>query len=336
MKTPLVSVVLPVRNGLPYLQQAIASLQAQSLTDYECICIDDGSTDGSAELLAAVRDPRWRVIRQRKPQGLAATLNKGLRLARGAYWARMDADDISLPRRLELQAAYLDTHPQVSLVGAWAKTLGQSKEQVWRLPQTPQATRAEMLFNSAFVHSAVMLRRKDFLAQRLRYNPKIARAQDYELWERAANTLQLANIPKVLLRYRIHPAQVGQQHGAAQAHTAAIVRARQLRRLKLGASPRELALHNQISTWQFATHSAFLRRVEAWLSAIARANAHTSIYDPAALQAALEQRWWAACRAAAVHNAEAWRIYTSSALARAGRRNALEKTIFWAKATWLC
>ncbi|MCW5874830.1 MAG: glycosyltransferase [Anaerolineales bacterium] len=335
MSTPLISVVMPVHNGLPHLSEAISSILAQSFSDFEFICIDDGSTDGSAEALTAVQDPRWRLVRNRKQAGLSAALNRGLRLARGKYWARMDADDISLPRRLELQAAFLEQHPEISLVGAWAQTFGGEKEQVWKLPTHPEALKAEMLFNSPLVHSAIMLRRTDFLAKRLRYNPSVTRAQDYELWERAAQQLQLANLPRVLLRYRLHAGQVGQQDGAGQAKTAASVRARQLKRLGMGAGKQELQLHNEISTWQFDTHSTFLRRVEAWLGAIERANHQAQQYDPTALHAALERRWWAVCRGAAKHNPASWTMYRSSDLAHAAPRNLIDKAVFWAKAQWL-
>lgn len=334
MSSPLISVVMPVHNGLPHLHAAIESILTQSFVDFEFICIDDASTDGSTDLLASVRDKRVHLVRNRKRLGLSVTLNRALRMARGQYWARMDADDISLPDRLEQQAKFLNAHPEISLVGVWAKTIGLAKEQTWKMPGNPDAIKAELLFNSPLVHSAIMLRRQDFLQARLRYNPSVARAQDYDLWERAAQKLKMANLPKVLQCYRIHSGQVGQRYGTGQAHTATTVRARQLQRLKLGASKRELALHNEISTWQFSTNTAYLRRIEAWLSAIDRANQQNLQYDPAALKAALERRWWAACRVAAQHNPESWRLYKNSALAQNAERGLIDKAIFLAKVQW--
>lgn len=334
MSSPLISVVMPVHNGLPHLHAAIESILTQSLADFEFICIDDASTDGSAELLASVQDKRVHLVRNRQQTGLSVVLNRALRLARGVYWARMDADDISLPNRLEQQAAFLNDHPEISLVGAWAKTIGLAEEQTWKMSSNPAAVKAELLFNSPFVHSAIMLRRQDFLQARLRYNPSVVRAQDFDLWERASQKLKMANLPKVLQRYRIHAAQVGQKYSAGQAQTAATVRARQIKRLKLGANKRELALHNQVSIWQFSTDTAYLRRVEAWLNAIARANQLSLQYDPIALKAALERRWWAACRAAARHNPESWALYTNSTLVQGVPRSFIDKSIFWTKVKW--
>lgn len=334
MTKPLISVVMPVHNGLPYLNQAIESVLSQSLGDFELICIDDASSDGSAAVLAAIQDPRLRLVRNRKQSGLAMVLNRGLRLARGKYWARMDADDVSLPRRLELQALFLERHSEISLVGAWAKTIGLPKEQVWKFPLAAEAIKAELLFNSPLIHSSVMLRREDFQRKGLRYDKTVEHAQDYELWERAAQKLQLANLPKVLLRYRIHAKQIGRAHGAGQARTAADVRARQLERLKLGATKRGLLLHDQISTWKFSTNTSFLRRVESWLTAIERANQSTRQYETAAFHAALERRWWAACRSATMHNRDSWRLYSSSVLAHNAERSGVEKAVFWAKVQW--
>jgi len=334
LKTPRVSVVMPVHNGLPFLSEAIDSILTQTLSDFEFICIDDGSTDGSAEVISAVRDPRWRWVRNRRCSGLSRALNRGLRMARGAYWARMDADDVSLPQRLEAQARFLDGNPSVSMVGSWAQTLGLPKEQVWKLPATAEEIQAEMLFNSAMVHSAVMLRRKDFLSEGLRYDPAIERAQDYDLWERAARRLRFANLQKVLLHYRIHDGQVGYAFGAQQAETAGAVRARQLRRLGLRATKRELELHNHISTWKFEPNSTFLNRVDTWLRGIEQANGRKKVYDGSALRAVLERRWWEACRSAAVHNKLAWQLYSGSRLAEGGSRSFADKAVFWVKTQW--
>ncbi|UYN88677.1 MAG: glycosyltransferase family 2 protein [Anaerolineales bacterium] len=325
---------MPVYNGLPFLNDAIDSVLSQTLSDFEFICIDDASTDGSAEVISAVQDPRWHWVRNRRRSGLSKALNRGLRMARGAYWARMDADDISLPRRLEAQAHFLDANPDVSMVGAWAQTLGLPREQVWKLPATAEEIQAEMLFNSALVHSAVMLRRKDFLSKGFHYDPTIERAQDYDLWERAARRLCFANLQEVLLHYRIHAGQVGYAFGVQQAETAAAVRARQLTRLGLRVTKRDLELHNHISIWKFEPNSTFLSRVDAWLRGIEQANGRKKIYDDRALRAVLERRWWAACRSAAVHNKQAWQLYSSSHLAEGGLRSFVDKAVFWVKTQW--
>ena len=143
-RVPRVSVVLPVFNAEPYVGEAVESILAQSLADFELIAIDDGSTDGSPGILTgfAARDSRVRVI-TRENRGLAATLNEGIGLATAAYCAIMNADDISLPERLAKQAAFLDAHPHVAAVGSQTRffAAGASAAPATSLPESPAAAR---------------------------------------------------------------------------------------------------------------------------------------------------------------------------------------------------
>ena len=115
MSAPRVSVLLPVRDGARFLREALDSVLAQTLADFELLVVDDGSTDETPEILASVGDERLRVLRQ-EPAGLVAALERGIGEARAPYLARMDADDVSLPCRLERQVAFLDEQSQVALV----------------------------------------------------------------------------------------------------------------------------------------------------------------------------------------------------------------------------
>jgi len=119
-----VSVVMPVYNGEKWLAYAIDSILHQSLADFELIAVDDGSTDGSRKLLddAARRDSRIRTADQ-PHLGVAAALNRGIALARSQVIARMDADDLSHPDRLQKQLAFLDKHPRVAALGSWARVI---------------------------------------------------------------------------------------------------------------------------------------------------------------------------------------------------------------------
>lgn len=332
MSKPLVSVVLPVRNGQPYLQEAIRSILGQSLRNIELICIDDGSSDSSARLLDELRDPRWILVRHPSPRGLSATLNEGMRLARGRYVARMDADDISHPRRLERQARFLDANPTVDVVGTWARTLGMKPAQNWRYPTNNAQIQAEMLFNSALVHSSVMMRKSAILNKKAWYGLKVERAQDYELWTRPGLNLKLANLPQTLLSYRLHAGQVGQNFGAGQQKTASQVRRRQLVGLGIKATKPELDLHSAISRWQFGIGTAYIAKVERWLTKIWEANQVTGIFGPVALAEALEKRWQAACRAALPRRRAAWDVYAGSSLGRRGSADPAGRAAFWAKA----
>lgn len=329
---PKISVVMAVHNGMPFLSEAVDSILGQSFREFEFIVIDDASSDGSFRLLREIDDERVRTITNKKQLGLSRCLNKGLAAAKGKYIARMDHDDISLPGRLAAQLDYLEANPKIDVLGTWARTLGLRREQTWKYPTGDSEIRAEMLFNSVLVHSSVMLRRSSFAKYKLRYAPKVARAQDYELWRRAAKHLHFANLRKVLLRYRIHPQQVGHKHGRQQQAVAATVRAGQLNALGLRPSQAQVNLHNSISQWRFPASRAGLLEVESWLSTIRDANSKTRLYDPKVLDAVLERRWWAACRAAVSLGKPAWELYKGSSLASQGSRSATDKAVFWSKA----
>jgi hypothetical protein len=201
---PAVSVVLPVYNCPHYVGAAIESTLAQTSADFELIVIDDGSRDETPAVLRRYTDPRIRLVTQEN-RGLAATLNRGIELARGRYIARQDQDDISLPERLAKQVAYLDAHAKCALIGTWAEIWheGARTERAHRHPSDNSTLKFELLFNKPFVHSSVMIRKSAlervgaYSTDRNRQPP-----EDYELWSRIAREYEVANVPELLHRYR--------------------------------------------------------------------------------------------------------------------------------------
>jgi len=120
---PLISVVMPVYNTEKFVAEAIESILAQTFTDFEIIIIDDCSTDKSWQIIQdfSEKDQRIVTIQNSENQGLARSLNKGLKIAKGQFIARMDADDISMPQRFEIQLDFLKNHPDVGVVGSTVK-----------------------------------------------------------------------------------------------------------------------------------------------------------------------------------------------------------------------
>ena len=201
---PVLSVILPVYNGLPYLRQAVESVLTQSFKDFELIVINDGSSDGSAQLLETFNDPRICLSHQTN-RGLAATLNIAIRQAQGRYVARQDQDDVCLPDRFAKQVAFLDANLKVGLLGTAAEIwVGADKtERVLRHPVNNSELQFDLLFNNHFVHSSVMLRREVFdVVGGYVEDPILQPPEDYELWSRVARNYQVANLPEMLLAYR--------------------------------------------------------------------------------------------------------------------------------------
>ena len=209
MSLPSVSIVMPVYNAEPYVGEAIRSMLGQSHTDFECIVIDDGSTDGSDAVIRGFTDPRIRYLRNEGNKGLVFTLNRGLQEARGRYIARMDGDDISLPERLARQVAYLDEHPRVDVVATVVKLMdpGGNPTGYWKEDReqvTEEGIREYLPQNNCIAHPSIMARANVLKA--FGYLDSQKQAEDYDLWLRmvaAGKVIHKIAVP--LLLHRILP-----------------------------------------------------------------------------------------------------------------------------------
>ena len=204
---PTISVVMSVYNGEQYLEDAINSMLCQTATDFEFIVIDDGSTDGTANLLQQFRagDDRIQVVNHQNV-GLTASLNIGVRQARGEFIARMDSDDRSDPRRLEAQLAYLRSHSDCVALGSSLRLIDPDGDSLGdSQPPIHHGEIVESLYRGigSLPHPSVLMRRKAF--ERVGgYRESFRYAQDLDLWLRLAEIGQLANLTEPLLHYRLH------------------------------------------------------------------------------------------------------------------------------------
>ncbi len=203
MSAPAVSVLMAVYNGAPWVADAARSVLAQTLGDLELVVVDDGSTDATGDVLAGVGDSRLRVER-REHEGLTRALNHGLRVARAPLVARLDADDIALPERLARQVAFLETHPEIGVLGSAAREVnGDGREvRVVRPPEDDGALRRALIRRNPMLHSTVTMRRHIVEAVG-GYDPRFAVAQDYDLWMRLAGVTRLANLSEALVVRRL-------------------------------------------------------------------------------------------------------------------------------------
>ena len=229
MSIPAVSVLMSVRDGAPWVVDAVASALAQTDPDLELIVVDDGSTDGTAAALAGFDDPRLRVER-RPAAGLTPSLNRALDLARAPLVARLDADDVALPERIERQRRFLDAHPDVGLLGTAAREVDAAGRPVAVVtpPLDDRALRRALVRRNPFVHSSVMMRRR-VLDRVGGYDPALAVAQDYELWMRMSAVTRLANLPEPLVVRRLVPGRVSAVRDDERLLAEARVRWRALR-----------------------------------------------------------------------------------------------------------
>jgi glycosyltransferase involved in cell wall biosynthesis len=219
---PEVSVVMGVYNGERYLRSALDSVLAQQDVDLEFIVVDDGSTDATPRILAerSARDSRLRVL-TRPNAGLTRALIAGCTAARGRFIARQDADDLSMPGRLRLQAQMLRTESGLSFVSSWAEVIGPEDEPLLLHTRPDTAAAATRLLvhgrSGPPGHGSVMMRR-DAYERVGGYREKFYYAQDSDLWLRLAGVGELNYVPEVLYRYRVSAESIS---GRLHAHKLA-------------------------------------------------------------------------------------------------------------------
>jgi glycosyltransferase involved in cell wall biosynthesis len=208
---PRVTLCLPIYNAERFLEEAVRSVRNQTLDDFEVIAVLDGCTDRSEEVLRGCVDERFRIVKKDVNEGIVAASNLVLRESRSVYNGRMDADDVMEPQRLRRQAEFLDSHPEVDVVGTWYDEIDDTGKRVKRpypLPATHEGLRSAFRRYTAIGGPTVMFR-----TERIRalggYDTRYFIAEDLSLWLRCmAHGYQLANIPEVLHHYRRHTTQI--------------------------------------------------------------------------------------------------------------------------------
>jgi glycosyltransferase involved in cell wall biosynthesis len=234
---PRVSVVFPVRNEERYVEVAVLSILQQSFRDLELIIVDDGSTDRTGEIIAAIAatDARVRVVRH-EGLGLVCALNAGVELARGAYVARMDADDVSLPERLARQVEEMDRRPSLGVLGTRVRYIDAEGRPIgdWEVPVGAALVRWTLTFGTPIAHPSAMMRRT--VLPDGPYRTSDPHAEDFDLWVRLSRTTTLDNLGETLLERRVYGASVSDRHAALQEASSLRVRQRAIADV-LGRAP---------------------------------------------------------------------------------------------------
>lgn len=215
---PRVSVVLPVWNAERFLPEAIESILSQTLPDFELVVVDDGSTDGTAEILNDFqsRDLRLKVYRQVN-SGFVSAVNVAVQLSSAEFIARMDADDIAVSNRLERQLDFLERRPEVGVVGGTVVIIDSrgTALRTWRIPQSDRQLRAALKDTNPFCDPAMVIRRSA-LRRVGCYRGAFGSSADYDLWLRIADCCELGALPDPVLRYRWHDGQLSTREVHAQ------------------------------------------------------------------------------------------------------------------------
>lgn len=273
--TPKVTVLMPVYNGERHIAAAIDSILHQTFTDLEFLIVDDFSTDGTCQIIEryGAEDQRILLVENRHQKGIVGALNTGLELARGTYIARMDADDISLPERLQRQVDFMESRPDVGVCGAWMSPLRPTRRKNWfPYPVTHEAIKVHLLFYTAIAHPTVIMRSVLMKKYALRYEEKHKHAEDYSLWVKCADLLTLHNMPEVLLQYRVHDASISREKAIEQAALTMEISRSQLKKLNIHPTDQEEWTHNQAFFGQKERNLRYVKDFSRWLTKLIVAN----------------------------------------------------------------
>lgn len=281
---PKISVIMPAYNAEKYIAEAIDSILAQTYRDFEFIILNDCSKDRTEEIILSYTDPRIVYLKNEKNMGVAATLNRGLSVAKGEYIARMDADDISLPMRFEKQVAYLDENPKIAVLGCNVECFEGGKIlSTGGSSSDPVQMRVDMFFACGLAHPGVMTRRA-VIGELGGYDPEFEGLEDYELWCRVQENWQVVSLLEVLLRYRIHGGQVTKNPSERFVQRMHRLKQRQLQQLELPQDTPEAQAFYAHCTGKAERNEAQLVLLSRFFDQAAQANRRLGLYDSARLE----------------------------------------------------
>lgn len=277
---PEVSVILPVCNGEIYLEECLYSICEQTFSNFEFIIVDDGSTDGTPEILRhhAAQDNRITILTNKQNKNISISLNTALAHARADLVARMDVDDIALPDRLEKQFAFMRANPEVLVCGG-AIIFHETGESHF-YPAHDDAIRAQLLWDSPFAHPAVMFRRGPVL-EAGGYDAAMPPAEDYALWTCLATlpNWRFANLDAVLVRYRRHPWVDRSMYHARQRELAAKTVKTYMLRLGIPETALDMEAHLKLC-FQNEPLPVSLERAQAWVAYLMEWNRQSRAFAP--------------------------------------------------------
>jgi glycosyltransferase involved in cell wall biosynthesis len=296
--SPLVTVLMPVFNGQSFLKEAIQSILDQSYSHFELLIYNDGSTDQTQEIINSFEDKRIVRYNDRENSGYVCRLNHGFSVAKGKYIARMDADDVSFTHRLKMQVEFMEHFSEIGICGSHVeiidlrgKSLGKSQHYT-----NDELLRIKLLADSCFAHPSVMIRKSVVDANNLRYDENFTPAEDYQLWYTLSLITKLANLPDILLKYRVHDTQITQRKKEIQKTAADAIRKKTIQDfLGCPVTEKNFDLHNTLFSNNFTPSISYVQDARNWLTFLISHNRVEKRFSEELFEKFVSEIWFSLC-----------------------------------------
>ena len=296
----LLTVAMPVYNAAAYLAEAIESILNQTYSDFVFLIINDCSTDDTEKVILSYKDERIKYVKNEQNVGVKDSLNKIIELTDTKYLARMDADDIAMPKRLEWQLEFMETHTDIGVCGGLFEVFG-VENHIAKIPMKDAEIKARMVFLNQICHPSIMLRMDIFKKDGTRYGvpfdfkdeygPKISELEDFALWHKIKSRTKFENIDKVILRYRMEGQNISYNKESLVLERKKTFFAFVLSELGITPTPTNLVYH---ISYKYFADSKSLDEVSEFrkhLDFILHQNKTRNIYGQSELEAVVEDKW---------------------------------------------
>ena len=285
---------MPVYNASNFLKDAIDSILCQTYTNFEFLIINDGSTDKSEEIIQSYTDPRIKYVKNETNMKLIASLNKGIELTQGKYIVRMDADDISLPTRIEEQVAFMEGNPNVAICGSWFESFG-DKSGILKYSTNFEEIKYNMLYQCHICHPSTVWRTNVIKSFDKKFDPAFIHAEDYEFFTRINYDHSIANIDKVLLKYRIHSNSVSHQHKMIQESNSLIIKKRLFEKLGYRITEDQLDSFTKLNYHDYNNINHKPEAIQDLLEGLIKANNISNYINADVFNIKIEKSWFHYC-----------------------------------------
>lgn len=329
----LVTVLMPVYNAEKYLPEAIESILNQTFSDFEFLIVNDGSTDNSLGILQSYEDKRIRVLHLEQNVGLVKALNIGLKEIRSEYIIRTDADDISLPNRIEVQLAFMQQNKDVGVCGSWFDTIDARGEKKGgtRYKPSDEAIRLKHLYQINLSHGTAILRTSVLKENSINYSSDFDHAEDYDIFDRIGTVSKLANIQQVLYVVRLHDTNVSKTFGHVQKDNSLGVKRRIFMRLGItDITDDEIGIYQELQHQNYKQLAQQQKEVLLLLTKMFEANETTNMFSLEFFQSHLSDLWFHYCNSIA--NSQIWSVYRSASFVKSSDLRFSQKIKFRLKA----